>query len=213
MKRDLNSRQFALYNLLKNNPDRRFKQHEIAERLAEYYPPAPAEGFHDSGARVMMTKDIRAINNSDIIQKVIITDARGVKLASREEFKQYINAEFSAIFRRLERTRKKARKGGLDGQMKIPLGDRERDTVEAFTDGINRLKAARLAAGLKLSEVVAELRRINPAYGFLDIPLLSKMENGHCLPSEPLRLALAQIYGVEPAALRGGDFIGEDPPA
>jgi ribosome-binding protein aMBF1 (putative translation factor) len=210
MKRDLNSRQFALYNLLKNNPDRRFKQHEIAERLAEHYPPAPAEGFHDSAARLLITADIRAINNSDVIQKLIVSNKYGVKMASREEFEQYINAEFSAIFRRLERTRKKAKKAGLDGQMKIPLGDRERDTVEAFTDGINRLKAARLAAGLKMSEVIAELRRSDSEFSFLDIPLLSKMENGHCLPSDSLRRRLAQIYGVEPRSLLGGDFIGED---
>lgn len=213
MKRDLNSRQFALYNLLKNNPDRRFKQNEIAERLAEFYPPTPAEGFHDSAARLLITADIRAINNSDVIQKIIISNRHGVKLASREEFEKYIKAEFAAVFRRLERVRKKARKGGLDGQMKITLGDRERDTVEAFTDGINRLKAARLDAGLKMAEVIAELRRIDSEFSYLDIPLLSKMENGHCLPSDPLRRRLAQIYGVDPFFLLCGDFIGEDSPA
>ena len=86
----------------------------------------------------MITKDIRTINNSDIIQKVIIANRNGVKLANEQEFTRYIKSEYSAIFRRLERTRKKERKAGLDGQMKITLGKYERDTVEAFVDGLIR---------------------------------------------------------------------------
>ena len=195
MKSELNARQWALYNLLKNTPDTYWTQIEIAYQLREYYNTTFADDhFHDSRTRHLLTKDIRAINESDVIQKVIITNRHGVKLASSAEFEHYINAEFAAIFRKLARTRRKARKAGLDGQMRIVLGS-ERDTIEAFADSINRLKAARLNAGLKLADVVRELCAAGEKG--IDISLLSKMENGYCRPTESLLLKLAVLYGAD----------------
>ncbi len=205
MKSELTARQWALYNLLRNNPDKRFMQIEIANTLRDEYPYNGDENFHDSAARIAITNDIRAINHSDIIQKVIISDGRGVKLASREEFEKYINSQFAAIFRKLERTRKKAKKGGLDGQMRIAF-NKERPVIEAYTDDINRLKAARLAKGLKLVDVVCELRK-SPQFKGVDISLLSKMENGYCKPSDELLFTLARIYGVKPSELVNGEII------
>ena len=203
MERDLNSRQFALYNLLKNNPDRRFQLCEIPAELPDFYPMTGATYFHNTGTRRMITKDIQAINDSDVIQKVIVKNSFGIKLASREEFEQYINAEIAELSRRWKRTWKKARKAGLDGQMKMTFG-RERDTVQAFTDDINRLKAARMAAGMKLVDVVAELKKAGAG---IDGPLLSKMENGHCNPTERQWAILARIYGISPLSIKGVDFI------
>ena len=195
MKSELNARQWALYNLLKNTPDTYWTQIEIAYQLREYYSTTFADDhFHDSRTRHLLTKDIRAINESDVIQKVIITNRHGVKLASSAEFERYINAEFASIFRRLARTRRKAKKGGLDGQMRIVFGS-ERDTIEAFADSINRLKAARLNAGLKLADVVRELCAAGERG--IDISLLSKMENGYCRPTESVLLKLAVLYGAE----------------
>lgn len=195
MKSELNARQWALYNLLKNNPDRYFTQLEIAYGLREHYDTSfYNDQFHDSATRHLLTKDIRAINDSDIIQKIIISNSRGVKIASNAEFEKYINAEFAAIFRKLARTRKKAKKAGLDGQMRIVLGS-ERDTIEAFADSINRLKAARLNAGLKLADVARELAAAGEKG--IDVSLLSKMENGYCKPTESVLLILATLYGAE----------------
>lgn len=195
MKSELNPRQWALYNLLKNHPDRYFTQLEIAYALKEFYDTSfYNDQFHDSATRHLLTKDIRAINKSEVIQKIIISTSKGVKIASSEEFAKYINAEFASIFRRLARTRQKAKKAGLDGQMRIVLGS-ERDTIEAFADSINRLKAARLAAGLKLADVVRELR--NSGEQGIDISLLSKMENGYCRPTEIVLMKLAVLYGAD----------------
>jgi hypothetical protein len=195
MKSELNSRQWALYNLLKNNPDKYLTQLEIAYALREYYDTSfYNDQFHDSATRHVLTKDIRAINNSDVIQKIIISTSKGVKIASSAEFEQYINAEFASIFRKLARTRQKAKKAGLDGQMRIVLGS-ERDTIEAFADDINRLKAARLNAGMKLADVVRELRASGEKG--IDVSLLSKMENGYCKPTEIVLMKLAVLYGVE----------------
>ena len=197
MKSELNARQWALYNLLKNNPDRYMTQQEICRLLSfeyDYVTPCHAEHFHDSTPRHLLTKDIRTINKSEVIQKIIISTSKGVKIASQEEFAKYINAEFASIFRKLERTRQKAKKAGLDGQMRIVLGS-ERDTIEAFADSINRLKAARLNAGLKLADVVRELCAAGEKG--IDVSLLSKMENGYCRPTESVLLKLAALYGAE----------------
>lgn len=195
MKSELNPRQWALYNLLKNHPDRYLTQLEIAYALKEFYDTSfYNDQFHDSATRHLLTKDIRAINKSEVIQKIIISTSKGVKIASSEEFAKYINAEFASIFRKLARTRQKARKAGLDGQMRIVLGS-ERDTIEAFADSINRLKAARLAAGLKLADVVRELR--NSGEQGIDVSLLSKMENGYCRPTEIVLMKLAVLYGAD----------------
>lgn len=192
---ELNPRQWAVYNLLKNNPDRYLTQLSIVYALKDYYDMSfYNDQFHDSPARHMLTKDIRAINQSDVIQKVIISCSKGVKIANKEEFEKYINAEFAAIFRKLARTRQKARKAGLDGQMRIVLGT-ERDTIEAYADSINRMKAARLNAGLKLADVVRELRLAGEKS--MDVSLLSKMENGYCRPTDSMLLKLAVLYGAE----------------
>jgi ribosome-binding protein aMBF1 (putative translation factor) len=195
MKSELNARQWALYNLLKNNPHRYLTQIEIAYGLREYYDTSfYNDQFHDSATRHLLTKDIRAINSSSVIQKIIITNSKGVKIASAAEFEQYINAEFAAIFRKLARTRQKAKKAGLDGQMRIVLGS-ERDTIEAFADSINRLKAARLNAGMKLADVARELAAAGEKG--IDVALLSKMENGYCNPTDGVLVRLAALYGVE----------------
>lgn len=199
MQRELNARQWAVYNILKNTPDRYVTQKEIVYALSLYYDLAfHPDQFHDSAARHMLTADIRKINKSDVIQKVIISNSKGVKIANREEFEKYISAEFAAIFRKLARTRQKARKAGLDGQMRIVLGN-ERDTIEAFADSINRLKAARLNAGLKLADVVRDLRAAGEKG--IDVSLLSKMENGYCRPTESMLLKLAVLYGTDACLL------------
>lgn len=195
MQSELNARQWALYNLLKNNPDRYMTQKEIVYALSVHYDMGFfPELFHDSAARHTLTADIRAINKSDVIQKIIISNSRGVKIANREEFEKYISAEFASIFRKLARTRQKAKKAGLDKQMRIVLGN-ERDTIEAFSDSINRLKAARLNAGLKLADVVRDLRAAGEKG--IDISLLSKMENGYCRPTDSMLLKLAALYGAD----------------
>lgn len=195
MKSELNPRQWAVYNLLKNNPDRYYTQLDIVLRLQELFTlDFTADTFHDSNARHTLTNDIRTINKCETIQKIIISNNKGVKIANSAEFEKYINAEFASIFRKLARTRQKAKKAGLDGQMRIVLGS-ERDTIEAFADSINRLKAARLNAGLKLADVARELCASGEKG--IDVSLLSKMENGYCRPTESVLLKLAALYGAE----------------
>ncbi len=63
---------------------------------------------------------------------------------------------------------------------------------------VNNLRIVREAKGLKQSAVCKEMRKVDRAF---DNSLLSKMENGICLPTFQQLLKLAEIYGVQPVDL------------
>lgn len=196
---ELNSRQWALYTYLKERGDEWTTQLRIATDLLEHYGSLDwnyEKGFHDSPARMLMTADIRAINDSAVIQKVIISSSKGVKIANAAEFDRYIRKEIMAAVRRLMRAKYKASKGSKDGQTRFVFGS-ERDTIKAFIDSDKavgeRLRNARIKAGLKAVDVVRLLNIKS-----VDAPMLSRFEKGYCAPNSTTLFRLAEIYGVEP---------------
>ena len=194
---ELNPRQWALYNFLKERGDEWTLQAEIAAALSALYNNGEEiKSFHDSPARMQMTADIRAINESAVIQKVIISSSKGIKIANSEEFDRYIRKEIMAAVRRLMRAKYKAQKGSRDGQMRFTFGS-ERDTIKAFIDSDKaigeRLRDARIKAGLKAVDVVKLLNTKS-----VDAPMLSRFEKGYCVPNNTTLLQLAEIYGVQP---------------
>ena len=130
---ELNARQWSLYKHLKENGGTWEKQRDIARSLPDLYQITEGQPFHDSGARLLMTKDIQAINKSDIIQKIIISNSQGVKLANKEEARQFIAGRLASVIAALERVRKLERKAGLDGQLRLVFG-REREIIQAFAE-------------------------------------------------------------------------------
>lgn len=62
----------------------------------------------------------------------------------------------------------------------------------------NNLRVMREAAGMKQTEVCDAMKRIDEAF---DVPLLSKMENGICMPTIIQCKLLAEIYGCAPNEL------------
>lgn len=66
---------------------------------------------------------------------------------------------------------------------------------------INNLRGARIAKGLKQSDVCKFMKYYDPAF---NASLLSKMENGICLPNYYQVARLAEIYGVKPSDLVNG---------
>ena len=183
---ELNTRQWELYNFLKQQ-DKPRTQFDIACALNVYYHLLDEiEGktnfvFHDTNARKLMTADIRVINKSDTIQKIIISTGDGIKLATEDEAKGFIRSRYGAIFRQLERARKLERKAGLDGQLKMVFGS-EREIVQAFADSNTtgeQWREKRKNAGLSQSQAIKLLRQ----YINIDAPLLSKIENGVCMPT------------------------------
>ena len=134
----LTPRQWALYNFLKERGDEWTTQLDIACALFDHYDhDFDKDKFHDSRARLQLTMDIRALNESDVIQKIIMSGSKGVKIANESEFNAYIGREINAAVRRLMRAKKKAEKGNRDGQMRLVL-NKERDTIEAFLKEIGK---------------------------------------------------------------------------
>ena len=62
----------------------------------------------------------------------------------------------------------------------------------------NNLRAVREGLGLKQKEVCKQMKKYDRAF---DVSLLSKMENGVCLPTGEQLTRLAHIYGCEPSEL------------
>lgn len=213
MQNELNSRQWALYNALKEQGDKWRVQAEVATLIPEYHYDGNEDWrlFHDSPARHLMTADIRAINESAVIQKIIISSGKGIKIANKEEFDRYIRKEIMASVRRLLRAKLKAKKGNLDGQTRITFGQYERDTIKAFIDSDKdvgeRLKAARQAAGLKAKAVCIDLQRAGVK---IDEPMLSRFEHGYAIPNGKTLAKLAQIYAVSVEYLLTGNLPPEE---
>lgn len=138
MKSELTPTQWALYRFLKERGDVWITQYNTAKELGKDYPEyfysKKAEDFHDSPARLRMTADIRKINDSGVIQKIIISSPKGIKLANEEEFQKYIRKEVGAALRRLMRAKRKLEKGEHNGQFKLTFGTHERDVIEAFME-------------------------------------------------------------------------------
>lgn len=194
-KSDLNKRQWALYNFLKDRGDEWTTQKTVAYALSNYYDVWFDDAhFHDSNVRKQITVDIRKINESGIIQKVIISGAKGIKIANAQEFERYTRKEIMSATRRLLRAKLKAEKGKFDGQMCLVFNS-ERDTVKAFLDSDKaigeRLAAARKEKGFTTLEV-AQMLNIKG----VDVPMLSKFERGHALPNKTTLAAMAEIYAV-----------------
>lgn len=209
MKNELNSRQWALYNALKEQGDEWRVQAEIATLIPEYNYDGTEDysRFHDSPARLLMTADIRAINESAVIQKIIISSGKGIKIANKEEFDRYISKEIMAAVRKLLRAKLKAKKGNRDGQMRIVFGS-ERDTIKAFLDSDKavgeRLKKAREKAGLKAVDVVKQA----DIKGF-DASMLSKYEHGYAMPTDKQLSKIAEICRTTPEYILFGEISDE----
>lgn len=201
MKNELNSRQWALYNYLKERGDEWTHAVDIAKDVYGF----SGTKFIGSGTQRTIAKDIQVINESDVIQKIILSHrTHGIKIANEAEFDLYIRKEIMSTVRKLMRAKYKANKGNRDGQMRITFGT-ERDTVKAFIDSDKavgeRLKAARLESKLTAVEVVKTLNLKS-----VDAPMLSRFEKGYCLPNKTTLAKLGEIYAVSPDYLLTGNL-------
>lgn len=187
----LTDRQCTLLAYLQAHSDEWQKLFNIVYALGDTYGYSenlqdPAV-FLNSLARRRLTKDIQAINNDDNVSVVIVSSTtKGIKIANEEEFNKYINNEYSAIFRKLKRVRKKDRKGRKNGQLYL-LDNGEIKETTPFA-------VMRKEKGLKATEVVTAMKAIDSRF---DGSLLSKIENGLCLPTNEMAIALTALYEDE----------------
>jgi len=130
----LTPRQWKLYELLKDNTHRWITQLEIQQTMKLEYPDYDGQqNFHDSGARLWITNDVQKINESDVIQKIILSSSNGIKIASADEYRVWSANKWKSLKQQLARLAWKDHKARLDGQMKLVFGESmERDYYEAF---------------------------------------------------------------------------------
>lgn len=111
-----NLRQDELYAFLATREDWT-PMRDVAGHLRPIYGWGwGSSGFHNSAVRRMITEDIEKINESDEYDMIVISGTRGVKLASRAEFRRWVNSEYAEIFRKLKRVRGLVKKANADGQ-------------------------------------------------------------------------------------------------
>ena len=111
-------RQKAVYEFLMKRGNKWTPLAMVTDEVM-FYPTFYTGTYHNSYARRLLTKDIKAINDSGEYPMPLISGSHGVKIATEREFKKFIDSEFREIFRKLKAVRKLARKGGLDGQYEI----------------------------------------------------------------------------------------------
>lgn len=125
-------RREALYSLLLKT-EGWVEQEDIAIQMCPKYYTGWDEGhFHDSTTRILMTKDIQAINNDLNFEKIIIHSVDGIKIATEEDIDGYLKSQYSEIFSKLKRIRNIERKVSLDGQVKTDFDGHADRIIEAF---------------------------------------------------------------------------------
>lgn len=128
---ELTSRQWKLYEFLKSQDDW-VKQERISSSLPDLYGTDETP-FHDTIARINITNDIRAIKNSDVIQKIVISSAKGVKIATQDDFGIYFDHKLKALKKQIKLLYKQLKKAQLNNQTRIVFNS-ERDFIEAFKE-------------------------------------------------------------------------------
>lgn len=132
----LNPRQWALYHLLKDFSDEYLTQKQICDYLPQHYPLMGKEEFNNSSSRRLLTDDIAIINDDITIQKIIISNGSGVKIANKDEYLRYSNCQWARITRMINKIKTKDDKARLDNQMRLVFnsGSKARNFFEVFAD-------------------------------------------------------------------------------
>lgn len=136
MEHKLTPVEWKIYNYLKEHTNEWIMQEDLAYVL--FYDNWDNQvqyrgiNFHNTALRKTITNAIRNLNNSDIIQKIILSSSKGVKIANKDEVDKYIGKHINAVVVRLNRLKKIAKKASRDGQYKITFGKYERQIIEAF---------------------------------------------------------------------------------
>lgn len=130
---NLNTRQFTLHKYLLKNSNRYLTRQEILNDLKDVYGYENEDNLYYSKAAVILTKDIKVINENDVIQKIIVSNSKkGIKIATEQEAKEELEKEYNSIIAKLTRYHKKMNKAKLDGQMRLKFGKYEREFIESF---------------------------------------------------------------------------------
>lgn len=121
----MNERQCKLYQTLEEiskTSQKWVAKEEICELLSTYYPRhIENNSEHNSSAYAKIRIDVREINKSDEVEKVIVSNKKGYKIATKEEAAKYIEKRFRRDLKALKLDWHLKKKCNLDGQLNIDL--------------------------------------------------------------------------------------------
>ena len=129
-------RQKALYNFLLEVGDKYTYQEDIAKEfimndISDYWSPHYYE-YHSCSGRIILTDDIRAINENPDFEKIIISNGNGVKIATEEDYDKMIHSLYKAVFAKLKRISTIEKKAKRNGQITM-----DRKEIIAFLENDN----------------------------------------------------------------------------
>ena len=132
---ELTTRQWNLYNYLKENTDIYLTKEQIVANV-DGYIYKDWQNEHNQNAYRQLRDDIRNINsNQTRIQKIIISNKIGYKLATEKEFESWKISQWKLIKRKLYRMGVIDDKALKNNQMRlVEDGSNARLYVESFVD-------------------------------------------------------------------------------
>lgn len=132
---ELTTRQWNLYNYLKENTDSYLTKEQIVANV-DGYKYKDWQNEHNQNAFRQLRDDIRNINsNQTRIQKIIISNKIGYKLATEKEFESWKISQWKLIKRKLYRMGVIDDKALKNNQMRlVEDGSNARLYVESFVD-------------------------------------------------------------------------------
>ena len=129
----MNITERKLYEFLLEQGERYTPQWEIARELFREFGNGecclePRE-YHNTSERIDLLRCKQSINDSADFEKIIISNSKGMKIATEEEAEQYLANQYKALFRKLRRLRTMERKCNLHNQITV-----DGHTIDAFLE-------------------------------------------------------------------------------
>jgi hypothetical protein len=129
MPKELTTRQWDLYNFLKNNYDEEIyiPKSEIVKYVFGYQVKEDETRFCRD-----IEFDVRAINENETIQKIIVSSSKGYKIGTPQQVHDYLWSRENEAKRSLVLTYKLRHKAELNGQFRLQFGKSERNVIESY---------------------------------------------------------------------------------
>lgn len=131
---ELNERQLKLASYLEMYKDRWIKREQILHDLFYIYGIDNTNIYYSTSGSVL-TRDIRALNESDIFEYLIISNSnKGVKIANQEELEKALKNEKIIILKKLKRLWNKVDKANKNGQIKMDYDFMNLQVIKSYID-------------------------------------------------------------------------------
>jgi hypothetical protein len=131
---ELNERQKAVYAYLEMLNGERIKLKDLCEEMKYEFSDFEIDNpnFNNSSARRLLTYDIRAISNCDLIDKFVISNKNGVALATEKTYAEELEKEKIKILRMLKLYWKKVSKIKRNHQFVFDFENEDAKEIEAL---------------------------------------------------------------------------------